>query len=179
VLRTQLCSTRNLASLPAPLGFDFLMCLIVLCQLSVLTHRCRLLYEGSEFCSPLRLGSSVSYCAAVFMKDRKQLLLKLMQQDTEVRFAVPRPLLTSYIMTTVRSALFVICLAVHIPLEQMGVVAKCWFELVCQLQSDIRREFRLVHTGTLLLVGSTGTGTVCVCVCVCVCVSVSITVCSN
>jgi len=61
-----------------------------------------------------------------------------MQQDIEVCFAVPHPRVTSYIVTTPRNAPFVVCFAVHIPLEQMGVMAKCWFELVCQLESEPR-----------------------------------------
>ena len=78
---------------------------------------------------------------------RKQLLLKLMQQDTEVCFAVPHPPVTSYIVTTLRSALFVICFAIHIQLEQMEVTAKCWFELVCQLESQPRSVLLAVgHT---------------------------------
>jgi hypothetical protein len=86
----------------------------------------------------------------------------------EVCFAVPHPRVTSYIVTTLRSALFVICFAIHIPLEQMCVMARCWFELVCQLESEplcaaCRRTY--VGTVTLLLVDITGAGTACLFVC--------------
>jgi hypothetical protein len=85
----------------------------------------RLLCEGNELCSSkCSLWRSFGDLGSSCSRTRKFVLL------------LPHAPVTSYIVTTLRSALFVMCFAVHVPLEQMGLMAMCWFELVCRLESE-------------------------------------------
>jgi hypothetical protein len=59
-------------------------------------------------------------------------------------------------------------------------MARCWFELVCQLERELLcPACRRTGAVTLLLVDIAGTATVCLFVCLFVCVCVSITVFSD
>ena len=66
MLRTQFYT--NLASPPAALGFVFVMCLMVVFSVerSVTQLSLAVLCEGSEFRSPLRLGSQIYFLLRSF-----------------------------------------------------------------------------------------------------------------